>query len=128
MVMRMRQPNIEKKGFIKKHLHWGERVVFSHNKLDINNFQFFIENKKYYISNPLYRNYGIGIEFIKSQLLSGKILYNPGYKYIEIYKNDFYHLLWNMMRKCQECTIVECGSSTKIIVPMSGSSQWQKTN
>lgn len=120
----MRQPNIEKKRYIKKHLHWGNRIVFSNNVLNINHFQFFIENDKYYISNPLYRNYGIGVEFIKSQLLSEKILYNPGYKYIEIYKNEFYHLLWNMMRKCRKCTIIECRSNLKIIVPISGSSQW----
>lgn len=122
----MKHPNYKKKAAIKKLLYCGNRLSFSkEGQFKVNCFQFFIEDNKYYMSNPLYRDYGIGTCFIKTQILAGKIyVVQQRYKYIEVDSNSFYHCLWNMMRKCEKCIAFTNKANTQITIPIWGRREW----
>lgn len=117
----MKLPNKYKRNIIKRFINHGWWIAFPKN----NHFSFYRENQKYYISNPLYRNYGIDVYNIKSQILAGRIyVMSQRIEYVEVNKNDFYHTLWNLLFKSKDCIAFHPKSTTKVTIPIIGSTTW----
>ena len=117
----MKLPNKYKRSIIKRFINHGWWIAFPIN----NHFSFYRKNQKYYISNPLYRDYGLDLYNIKCQILAGRIIVmSQRVEYVEVTKNNFYHILWNLLYKSKECVAFQQESPTEVTIPIIGSTTW----